>query len=97
MGRATTSYVPLTQFDVQLTLAAPFASVIANGLDRMHDAPDAGATKSTRTLGAGAPFISTTVARIVEPFDAARIVAFGGDSTAPLRIARMRRFCPSPT
>jgi hypothetical protein len=52
---AVTLYVPGTQFDVQLTPATPFASVIANGLDRLQDAPDEGTTKSTRTLGAGRP------------------------------------------
>ncbi len=82
-GVAVTAYVPGMQFDVQLTLATPLLSVIANGLDSVHDAPKEGAVKSTRTPGAVLPESSDTVARIVEPVTAAWIVAFGGASTAP--------------
>ncbi len=60
-GCAVTLYVPATQFDVQLTAAMPSASVIANGDDNAHVAPDDGVVKSTRTLGAGLPAESRTV------------------------------------
>ena len=52
-GVAVTSYVPATQFDAHVIVATPFASVIANGLASVHDAPLAGTLKSIRTLGAG--------------------------------------------
>ena len=63
------------QFDVQLTFAVPLASVIANGEDKTQVAPDDGAVKSTRTLGAGRPAESRTVTWIAEPFAVAEIVA----------------------
>ena len=50
---AAISYEPATQFDAQVTVATPLASVIAKGLDRVHEAPVEGTLKSTRTLGAG--------------------------------------------
>jgi hypothetical protein len=82
-GRTVTLYVPAMQFDVQLTVATPSASVIANGLESVHDAPDAWVVKSTRTLGAGRPFAWNTVARIIAPLTVAWIDAFTGASTAP--------------
>lgn len=82
-GRAVTLYVPMTQFDVQFTVATPAASVTANGFDSVHEAPEPGAVKSTRTPGAGAPCSSKTVARIADPLAVAWIVAPNGASTAP--------------
>ena len=51
-GCATTEYAPGRQFGVHVTAASPFASVIANGDESMQEAPEDGAVKSTRTLGA---------------------------------------------
>jgi pimeloyl-ACP methyl ester carboxylesterase len=48
----------------------------------VQSAPEAGAAKSTRTLGAGRPFAWNTVARSVEPLTDAWIDAFTGASTA---------------
>src|SRR5437762_10935612 len=79
------------QFEVQVTEATPFESVMANALERAHEAPVPGVENSTRTLAAGRPLVSITVARMMLPLDAAEIVAFGGASTAPYRTARMRR------
>ena len=90
-GRAVTLYSPPTQLAVQVTLAMPFESVMANGGEREHDAPLAGVVKSTRTPGAGRPAPSNTLARIIDPLAVAVIVAFGGASTAPNRIARILR------
>lgn len=66
-GRAVTLYVPPRQLGVQFTLAMPFTSVIANGLESAHEAPLVGAVKSTRTPGAGRLVSSSTFVLIVEP------------------------------
>jgi hypothetical protein len=52
---------------VQVTLARPFLSVIPNGLESVHEAPEEDVLKSTRTPGAVRPRLSNTVARIVDP------------------------------
>ena len=75
--------MPGMQFGVQLIVTAPFVSVIAKGFESLQDGPDDGAAKSTRTLGAGLPVESRTVARMVEPLAATAIVAPGGARTAP--------------
>ncbi len=52
-------------------------------VNETHDAPEFGAVKSTRTLGAGSPFAFRTVALMNEPVALALIVASGSASTAP--------------
>jgi hypothetical protein len=82
-GVAVTSNVPATQFDAHVTLATPFASVIANGFESVHDAPLAGTLKSTRTLGAGWCDASSTRARMPLPITLNSSVALGGASSVP--------------
>src|SRR5207247_415293 len=62
-GRAVTLYVPAAQLGMQVTLAAPFVSVIADAFESTHDAPLPGTLNSTRTLAAGRALVSNTIAR----------------------------------